>query len=112
MPIFRRHRTARRDCNDRRAFLVASGLGFAGLTVGQPHQAAPADMPAAGRATARSTILIWLNGGPSHIDLWDMKPDAPREIGGDFRPISTAAPGISLCEHLPQLAQQAQHLAL
>ena len=61
---------------------------------------------------ARSTILLWLSGGASHIDTWDMKPDAPSEIRGEFRPIATSAPGIRLCEHLPRLARQAHHLAV
>ena len=70
----------------RREFLVASGLGLAGATSGLVSLGAPATVETSpvGRATAKSTILIWLNGGPSHIDLWDMKPDAPREIRGDF----------------------------
>jgi len=91
----------------RRQFLIASGLGLAGLS-GSALSAADSSL----NGKAKSTILIWLSGGPSHIDLWDMKPDAPREIGGDFRPISTSAPAINLCEHLPLLAQQAHHLAL
>ncbi|GIS59928.1 MAG: hypothetical protein CM1200mP2_21530 [Planctomycetaceae bacterium] len=61
---------------------------------------------------AKSTILIWLNGGPSHVDLWDMKPDAPAEIRGPFQPNPTSAPGIRLCQHLPHTARQAHHLAL
>ena len=51
-------------------------------------------------------------GGASHIDTWDMKPDAPREYRGEFRPIATTAPGLRLCEHLPLLARQAHHLAV
>lgn len=99
---------------NRREFLVASGFGLAGASCGQTAFAA-AFMPetsSASRATAKSTILIWLNGGPSHVDLWDMKPLAPREIRGDFQAISTSTPGINLCEHLPHLARQAHHLAL
>ena len=48
----------------------------------------------------------------SHIDTWDMKPDAPAEYRGEFRPIATSAPGVTLCEHLPLLAKQAHHIAL
>jgi len=98
----------------RREFLVASGFGLVGAT-SRPAglaAAATAETLAVGGATAKSTILIWLNGGASHIDLWDMKPDAPREIRGDFQPIATSAPDITLCEHLPHLARQAHHLAL
>src|SRR4029078_10869908 len=50
--------------------------------------------------------------GPSHIDLWDMKPAAPVGIRGDFQPISTNVPGIQLCEHLPQPAQQMDKFCL
>jgi hypothetical protein len=61
---------------------------------------------------ANACIVIFLNGGPSHLDMWDMKPDAPREIRGEFRPIDTTAPGIQLCEHLPRLARLMHHAAL
>jgi len=64
------------------------------------------------RAKARSLILFALEGGPSHIDLWDMKPDAPEQIRGEFRPIATTMPGLHFCEHLPRLAMQAHHLTL
>ncbi|HEV3078865.1 MAG TPA: DUF1501 domain-containing protein [Gemmataceae bacterium] len=64
------------------------------------------------RKTAKSAILIWLSGGASHIDTWDMKPNAIAEYRGPFRPMATSAPGISLCEHLPHLARQAHHLAI
>src|SRR3954463_15430333 len=87
---------------DRRTFLVASTLG---LAAGAAHAGSP-------RRTARSTIQIWLSGGASHIDTWDMKPDAVAEYRGPFRPVPTTAPGLALCEHLPHLARQAHHLAV
>ncbi|MBI3866294.1 MAG: DUF1501 domain-containing protein [Planctomycetia bacterium] len=65
-----------------------------------------------GAARAKSCIFIFLNGGASHIDLWDMKPEAPVEYRGDFRPIDTAVPGIQITEHLPLVARQTQHLTL
>ena len=64
------------------------------------------------RKIAKSAIMIWLSGGASHIDTWDMKPDAPLEYRGEFQPVATSAPGIELCEHLPYLARQAHHLAI
>jgi hypothetical protein len=91
----------------RRELLRIGGLSALGLTV--------ADLPAlrshAGQTTiakprANACVFLFLFGGPSHIDLWDMKPDAPAEIRGEFRPIDTAVPGIRLCEHLPLLAQR------
>ncbi|MBY0232965.1 MAG: DUF1501 domain-containing protein, partial [Gemmataceae bacterium] len=85
---------------DRRAFLVASGLGLAAASAAPPER------------KAKSCILFWLSGGASHIDTWDMKPDAPAEYRGAFKPVATSAPGIALCEHLPHLARQAHRLAV
>ncbi|MBM4071218.1 MAG: DUF1501 domain-containing protein [Planctomycetes bacterium] len=97
---------------DRRTFLVASGLGVSGFQFGSPAPATGRGTAAPARKPARSTILFFLCGGASHIDTWDMKPDAPTEYRGPFRPIATSAPGIRLCEHLPLLARQAHHLAV
>ena len=55
--------------------------------------------------------MVYLPGGPSHLDMYDLKPDAPIEVRGEFRPIRTAVPGIQVCEHLPQLARIMDHLA-
>jgi hypothetical protein len=96
----------------RRQFLIASSLGFAGLTFGQPARSLSADSPTASPRTAKSTILFFLCGGASHIDTWDLKPEAPLEYRGPFQPIATTAPEVRLCEHLPLLAQQAHHLLL
>jgi hypothetical protein len=96
----------------RRVFLAAGGLGFAGLHAPSLAPAAPTSQAPARRQPAQSTILIWLSGGASHIDMWDLKPDAPKEYRGEFRPIATSAPSVRLCEHLPKLARQAHHLAL
>jgi len=87
--------------------LVASGVGFCG-------QLLPNNRPLSRRGSepAKSTILIFLCGGASHIDTWDMKPDAPLEFRGPFREIATSAPEIRLCEHLPHTAKQAHHLAI
>src|SRR5436853_4631678 len=92
---------------DRRTFLVAGGLSFFGLNLAdaRAYGASPAAPP--GRRVARSAILIWLSGGASHLDTWDMKPQAPEEYRGLFRPVPSSAPGLSLCEHLPHLARQA-----
>lgn len=95
----------------RRTFLVAGALGFCGLNAAQLAASGPDRSPGTNQP-AKTAILIWLEGGASHIDTWDMKPQAPREYRGPFEPIATSAPGIELCEHLPQLAQQAHHLAI
>jgi len=59
-----------------------------------------------------SCILIWLDGGPTHLDTFDLKPDAPSEVRGDFRPIDTSANGVQICEHLPRTAQIMHRVAL
>ena len=96
----------------RRTFLVASGVGFAGLQFGAPLLARPQTAAPSDSSGAKSTILFFLCGGASHIDTWDMKPEAPVEYRGPFQPIATSAPGVQLCEHLPMLAKQSHHLAL
>ena len=60
---------------------------------------------AARRAHIKSCILVFYYGGPSHLDTVDMKPDAPAEIRGEFKPISSTVPGLPICEHLPNLAK-------
>src|SRR5438552_1326584 len=61
---------------------------------------------------AESVVLIWMGGGPSHIDTWDPKPEAPTEIRGLFNPIATNVPGIRICEHLPRTAKIMDKVAL
>lgn len=95
----------------RRTFLAASATGIAGLPVGASLGAEAVGATSSG-GTAKSTILFFLCGGASHIDMWDMKPNASREYRGPFEPIATSAPGVMLSEHLPLLAQQAHHIAL
>src|ERR671935_106875 len=83
----------------RRELLRVGGLAFAGLTLADVLR-----LRASAGTTARqhkSVIMIWLRGGASHIDSYDMKPDAPVEIRGEFKPIKTNVPGIDICEHLP-----------
>src|SRR5207244_10478792 len=60
----------------------------------------------------KSVILIWQAGGPSHIDMYDLKPDAPAEVRGEFKPIDTNLPGIRISEHLPQQARIMDRLAI
>jgi hypothetical protein len=89
--------------------LTPLSLGLAGLLAGRARGSeAPANPR---RRPAKACILVYLEGGPSHIDLWDMKPTAPVEVRGEFRPIRTRTPGVVVCEHLPRLAQQLHHLA-
>jgi hypothetical protein len=95
----------------RREVLRAGSLGLLGLGLPQLLQARDAAPPRpAGKA--RACILLFMWGGPAHQDTWDMKPDAPAEYRGDFKPIPTHVPGIHICEHLPRLARQMDKLAL
>jgi hypothetical protein len=80
--------------------LQVGAAGLLGLTLSRLLRAAE-DRGAA----ADACILVFLDGGPSHLDMWDMKPDAPSEIRGEFKPIATSLPGVQFCEHLPRLAQ-------
>jgi Protein of unknown function (DUF1501) len=95
----------------RRTFLVASGLGVAGMRFGTPALASPSRTTSTG-GKAKSTILFFLSGGASHVDTWDMKPDASVEYRGLFQPTATSTPDVRLCEHLPMLAKEAHHLAI
>jgi hypothetical protein len=86
-------------------------LGLVGLSLDQLLHAQAAGPIATRTKRAKACILFFLEGGPSHIDLWDMKPDAPAQVRGEFAPIATSAPTVHLCEHLPLLAQQMRHVA-
>ena len=106
------------DRRSRRELLTIGGLSLLGWSLPQllarESRAAESANPRAapGFGKADSVILIHLQGSPSHIDLWDPKPDAPAEIRGEFKPIPTTAPGMSLGEVLPKLAKQAKHFAV
>ena len=81
----------------RRSFVVASTAGIAGFGFGKPGlMAAPQAVVASGKGKAKSTILFFLSGGASHIDTWDMKPNAPEEYRGLFKQTETTAPGVKL----------------
>src|SRR5688572_1847829 len=88
--------------NSRREFLQVGGLGFLGLTIPELLRAEAA----AGAAKEKSCIVVWLDGGPPAMDMWDLKPEAPAEVRGEFRSIRTNVPGVEICEHLPTVARQ------
>jgi hypothetical protein len=99
----------------RRTFLQIGLLGPLGLPLraaGAPAGAAPS--PPANRAFGRAKrcILVYLNGGPSQLDTWDMKPDAPAEVRGELRPIATSVPGIQTSELYPLIATQVDKLKI
>jgi hypothetical protein len=91
----------------RREWLRVGGLSLLGLDVAglARLRASPVASPVADRRRHNACVFLFLFGGPSHIDLWDMKPDAPAEVRGEFRPVATRVPGIRVCEHLPHLAR-------
>ena len=93
------------DGTSRREVLRVGGLSlFGSMTLPRLLQAA-ARGPHSPTPKARSIILVNLFGGPSHLDMFDMKPDAPAEVRGEFWPIATSVPGLQICEHLPRLAR-------
>ena len=63
------------------------------------------------RSADKKCILLWMSGGPSHMDTWDLKPDSEKN-GGEFKPIDTSAPGVKISEHLPKVAKQMKHLSI
>ncbi len=93
----------------RRDFLRVGALGMGGLTLADllrcRSQASPPARP-------KSVIMVLLDGGPSHIDLYDMKPNAPVEFRGEFKPIHTNVPGVDICELLPLQAKIADKMAI
>ncbi len=89
--------------------MEVGSLGALGLNL-PTLLAADSTVTAAPRA--KSCILFYMEGGPSHIDLWDMKPEAPAEVRGKFRPISTTLPGITVCEHLDLWAPRMHQMAM
>src|SRR3954454_20757544 len=95
----------------RRNFLTAGSLGLAGLTLPDLLRARAAS--GTGRAV-KDTSVVWLflSGGPSHIDTYDMKPGAPREFRGPYMPIATNVPGIQLCELMPKQARVTDKMAI
>ncbi len=95
----------------RRDFLRAGGLAGLGLFWADWNRARAAGLPR-GNGKAKSVILIFNCGGPSHIDLWDPKPDAPIDVRGSFRPIATNVAGIRVSELLPRLARRADKYAI
>jgi hypothetical protein len=99
-----------RHCDgvSRRQFLTAGALGLGGLTLADWLRAEHA---AGVTASRKALINIHLDGGPPHLDLFDLKPDAPAEIRGEFKPIATNVPGPQVCELLPKVASIADRCA-
>jgi hypothetical protein len=100
------HTSAFCDGRTRRNFLRIGGLGAAGLSLPGLLRAEK------GRPGHKSLIMIFLPGGPPHQDMFDLKPDAPREVRGDFSSIPTNVPGLHICEEFPRMARMMDKFAL
>jgi hypothetical protein len=97
----------------RRRLLQAGGIGALGLaTPGMVAASVDPNRGLPGVATDRSCIFILLCGGPSHLDTWDLKPQAPDGIRGPYRPIATSVPGMQICELAPRVAAMAHRFTL
>lgn len=97
------------DGVSRRGFLKVGALGLGGLTLADLFRL---EAWAGTGSSTKALINVHLSGGPSHQDLWDLKPEAPSEYRGEFRPIATNVPGIEICELLPRLARMADKFVL
>jgi hypothetical protein len=99
----------------RREVLRVGALGFGGLTLpglfglGEARAGENGSKP---RARTRSVIILFLSGGPSQLDMWDMKPEAPEEVRGTFHPVDTNVPGVQVCEHMPRMARLADRYTI
>lgn len=96
----------------RREMIQAGFVSYFGLNLPRLLQADESRKSTTASAHADACILIYLNGGPSHLDMWDLKPDAPPEIRGEFKPIPTSVPGVFFGEHLPKFARQMHRCTL
>lgn len=96
-------------CSRRTALQAGSALG---LSLANLYKLREASAVVAPRAKARSVVILYLSGGPSQLDMWDLKPKAPVEIRGSFQPIDTNVPGMQICEHLPRTARLADKFAI
>jgi hypothetical protein len=98
----------------RREFLRVGTLALGGVTLSDVlrHRALAAETQAGGARSETSVILFWMWGGPSQLETYDMKPDAPSEYRGPLRPIQTNVPGIDICEYMPLQAQIADRFSI
>ena len=97
----------------RRSFLQAGAAGPGRDGAAPPHETSKRRQPLTHNAARiRNCITIFLVGSPGHLDTWDMKPDAPAEVRGKFKPITTNVTGIQICEHFPLMARMMDKVAL
>ena len=97
---------------DRRDFLRVGTIGGFGLgSYLQLQSAMAAAAKTSGKKTDVNCIFIFILGGMSHHDMWDLKPEAPKQIAGPFRPIETNVPGVEICEEFPMMARMMDKFA-
>src|SRR5262245_33089263 len=96
----------------RRSFLAAGAIAGTGLGLGDLLRARAANAAESSAKSDTSVIFLWLPGGPPHMETYDMKPEAPDDFRGDFKPIHTNVPGIDVCELLPKHAKMADKFTL
>ena len=94
----------------RRRLLSIGGMGLLGLNL--PRLLAAEERKPSIKARAKSVIFLYQFGGPSHVDMFDMKPNAPEKIRGPHKPIASNVPGIEVSEHLPRVAKVMDKVAL
>src|SRR5262245_35148444 len=111
LTVWRKHPHRLCDGVTRRNFLRIGGLGLAGLTLPNLLRL-QAQGAVNSKETPKSVIFVYMFGGPSHIDMYDLKPNAPVEIRGEFKPIQTNVPGVDICELMPLQAKIADKLAI
>jgi Protein of unknown function (DUF1501) len=97
---------------NRRRMLRVGSLGALGITLPRLLSADQNRLATGQQARADACLLVFLDGGPSHLDMWDMKPEAPAEIRGEFAPIATSLAGVQFGEHLPRMARHMHQGAL
>jgi hypothetical protein len=96
----------------RRRLLQVGSLGLMGVTLPRLLEAEESRKAGALAPRADACVVIFLNGGPSHLDMWDMKPEAPEGIRGEFKPIATSVPGLQVSDQLPRLATAMHHFSV
>ncbi len=96
----------------RRDFVQIGALSTFGVTMADLLRSRALAAPGTKEARAKACIVLWMSGGPSHMDTFDLKPNAPSTHRGTFKPIPTKVPGMQICEHLPKLAQQADKFSI
>src|SRR5438128_2422380 len=108
----------KRLCNGitRRELLIAGGLSVLGANLAKlGHAAANSSGPKSalpGFGSAKNVVLLYLFGGPSHLEICDMKPDAPIEVRGELKQIPSTLPGCAVCEYLPNMARVMDRVAV